>query len=64
MQLEIKRVQKRTPCGRTAVSFDVLCDGLTVYNSPSRSGAAQRMDAIWETRPIADRVLEQLYSGD
>ena len=64
MQLSIDPVTKQTPNGRRYQSFDVVCDGVPVYNAMTRCLALAHMDALWESRPESDRVLEQLYTGD
>ena len=64
MQLSIHPVTKRAPNGRLCQRFDVVCDGVTVHNAMTRSLALAHMDALWESRPESDRVLEQLYTGD
>jgi hypothetical protein len=64
MQLDYRRVQVRNACGEIVVSYDILRDGVVLDNVPTKSVAFQRMDAIWATRPLADRVAEQLYTGD
>lgn len=64
MQLSIDTVIKRSPNGLRYQSFDVVCDGVAVYNAVTRSLALAHMDALWESRPESDRVLEQLYTGD
>ncbi|WP_211703705.1 hypothetical protein [Paraburkholderia aspalathi] len=64
MILDSQRIQTPNALGVMVVSFNVLCDGIVVDNVSTQAVAFERMDVLWAKRPEADRVAEQLYSGD
>lgn len=59
MQLDTRRTTKK---GYTV--FQVLRDGVVVGEAVSQQQAFKYMDVLWAARPEADKVLEQLYTGE